>query len=249
LGIKNSSEVALNSRETFMQDNRQIKRWQINWQTKIKLEGAEGFTNCSIHDINLKGVRICLPHKIQVDTFLRLSIVLYEDCVLQDIEVWVAWHKAINNNNFYGLYFTKIDDASKEKIYQFMRRNFKEQMNSQLWKGLGDDKKGGEDMEDRRIFQRFPVNLPMSFLDLNSGVECQASAQDISAKGIGMVVPEEIQPKTPLEMWLKVPDAGEPLYLRGEVVWSSKGDNEYHTGISLDKADLMGLSRVLRLNN
>jgi hypothetical protein len=48
-------------------------------------------------------------------------------------------------------------------------------------------------------------------------------------------------------MWLKVPDKGEPLYLRGEVVWSRLEEaDKYHCGVNLEKADLMGISRVLR---
>ena len=231
-----------------MKDRRQIKRWQISWSAKIKLEGAECFTNCSIHDITLRGLRVCLPHTIRTDAFLKLSIVLCDTCILPDIEAWVAWHKIVNEKNIYGLYFVKVSDLCKEKIYRFMREHFHGQMNKQLWEGLKQE--GGEDMEDRRIFQRFSVNLPMSFLDLNSGIECQACAQDVSAKGLGLVVNQEMEAKTPLEMWLKIPDSGEPLYLRGEVVWSKmQGANEYRAGVSLEKADLVGLSRVLRLDN
>ena len=232
-----------------MNDHRQIKRWQISWSAKIKLEGAECFTNCSIHDITLRGLRVCLPHKIPTSAFIKLCIVLCEDCILPGIEAWVVWHKTVSDKNIYGLYFTKISDLNKEKIYRFMREHFNEQMNKHLWKDLKQEE-GGENMEDRRIFQRFPVNMPMSFLDLNSGMECQACAQDVSAKGLGLVVDQEMEAKTPLEMWLKIPDRGEPLYLRGEVVWSRmQGNNEYRTGISLEKADLVGLSRVLRLDN
>jgi hypothetical protein len=232
-----------------MQDHRQINRWQINWGAKIKVEGAECFTNCSIHDITLRGLKVCLPHKIRTDAFIKLSIALCDTCVLPDIEAWVVWNKTINGKNIYGLYFSKINDACKEKIYRFMRERFHEQINKHLWKGL-ENQEGGEDMEDRRIFQRFPVNLPMSFLDLNSGMECQARAFDVSAKGLGLVADLEMNEKTPLEMWLKIPDKGEPLYLRGEVVWSKmQGSNEYKAGISLERADLIGLSRVLRLDN
>jgi len=101
--------------------------------------------------------------------------------------------------------------------------------------------------EDKRIFARFPVKLSMRFLDLLANQEMQAQAFDISAKGIGFVSTAEIKTQTPLELWLKVPDKGDPLYTRGEVVWSEMiGPNQFRTGVNLERADLMGISRVLR---
>lgn len=114
------------------------------------------------------------------------------------------------------------------------------------------EEKGGEIMEkarfeDRRIFARFSTNFPLRFLDLRSGKEGEASTQDISAKGIGFVTKEQLQPDIPLEMWLQVPDKGEPLYTRGDVVWSEMVEpDKYRVGVNLEKANLMGMSRVLR---
>ena len=102
-------------------------------------------------------------------------------------------------------------------------------------------------MEDRRIFERFASRIGLRYLDLNSNQEGKAQANDISAKGIGMEASEELVPHTPLEMWLEIQDKGEPLYTRGEVVWSRMVEpNKYRVGVNLEKADLMGLSRVLR---
>jgi len=228
-----------------MQDRRRFVRWQIDRQAKIKLEGAESFADCHIKDINLKGLQISLGLKIQKDTFLKFNLYLTEETSF-DIEVWMVWHKSIDGVNIYGLYFTKIKDSDKEKIYQFTRRYFSKEINKQWWKGLNEEK-GGEEMQDRRIFARFPTEFPLSFLDLNRGKEGQAQTQDISAKGIGFLANEELSPHTPLEMWLDIPDKGEPLYARGEVVWSkSQGADEYRVGVNLERADLMGISRVLR---
>jgi hypothetical protein len=101
--------------------------------------------------------------------------------------------------------------------------------------------------EDKRVFARFPVNMALKFLDLLSNQEGQANAQDISAKGIGFVTSQELRPLTPLEMWLSVPDKGSPLYTRGEVAWSEMvSPSSYKIGINLERADLMGMSRILR---
>ena len=108
--------------------------------------------------------------------------------------------------------------------------------------------KGGEAMEDRRIFARFKANFPIRFIDLKGNREGLAKVEDVSAKGVGFVVSEEMKKHTPLEIWLDIPDRGEPLYARGEVVWSKTlSSKAYRIGVNLERADLMGMSRILRM--
>ncbi len=103
------------------------------------------------------------------------------------------------------------------------------------------------EFDDRRVFARFPTRLSMKFIDLILNKEGQAQARDISTKGIGFLANEELKPLTPIEMWLQVPDKGAPLYTRGEVMWSEMaGPNQYKTGVNLERADLIGMSRILR---
>lgn len=233
-------------------DRRQIIRWRINWQAKIKLEGAEAPADCRIHDINLKGIKISLAQKLTRDAFLKFNLILSDEFVSDIIEAWVAWHKIIEDKNLYGVYFTKIRDLDKEKIYQFIRKNFSNEMSKQWFKELATEKgevlMPEEKFEDRRIFERFPAKLGVRFLDLNSNQEGRAQMYDFSAKGTGIVTKEKLTAQTPLELWLDIPDKGEPLYTRGEVVWSKvQENNDWRVGINLEKADLMGLSRVLRV--
>ena len=101
---------------------------------------------------------------------------------------------------------------------------------------------------DRRIFERIPVKLPLRFSYPNSDTEGLAQTQDISAVGIGLVTDRELLPRTPLDMWLQIPDKGKPLRIIGEVVWSDMIEpNKYRVGINLEKAELMEISRVLRV--
>jgi len=233
-----------------MSERRNCFRWQIDRQAKVKLEGAECFSDCHIKDINLKGIQVSSRKKLPRDTFIKLSLCLDENCAI-NIEAWVVWHKIIDGFNLYGLYFSRIHDSNKEKIYQFIFRNFPEQVSRCWWQGLTEEK-GGEIMqkvrpEDKRIFARFSANFPLRFLNLRSGKEGEASTQDISAKGIGFVTREQLQPDTLLEMWLQVPDKGEPFYTRGNVIWSKMAESDnYRVGVNLEKANLMGMSRVLR---
>jgi hypothetical protein len=103
-----------------------------------------------------------------------------------------------------------------------------------------------QEFEDKRVFARLPVSLSVKYLDLGSNTEGEAQTQDISAKGMGLAIDRSLAPNSALEIWLRVPDKGEPFYTRGEVVWSEGDGGGYRAGINLERADLMGISRVLR---
>lgn len=228
-----------------MDEKRKYPRWKIDNHAQIKLEDALTPMPCTLHDLNFKGARISLVQRLAADTFFKLSIILSEAFIIQ-VEAWVGWHKPVDGHNIYGLYFTKISDKDKEKIYSFMRQHYPKEIHRQWWNGM-DEKEGGETMEDKRIFQRMTAKLNVKYLDLESSREGEARTCDISAKGIGLVSGSELKARVPLEMWLKVPNRDEPLYTRGEVVWSKEvSPTEYRSGINLERADLLGLSRALR---
>jgi hypothetical protein len=101
--------------------------------------------------------------------------------------------------------------------------------------------------EDRRVFERFPVALPVNLFDLDVGKELDANTCDISAKGVGIVSQEYLKPGNHLELWLNIKDGREPFYTRGTVMWSGEQEaGKYRAGISLERAELMGISRMFR---
>lgn len=105
-----------------------------------------------------------------------------------------------------------------------------------------------QDFPDKRVFERFSVQLPLRCLNLDSSREFTAQTSDISANGIGLTTEERLSRQSPVEMWLSIPDKGHPLYARAKVIWSSMIEpNKYRAGMRLERANLMGLSRVLRM--
>jgi hypothetical protein len=229
-----------------MEIRRRFARWKVNLPAKVRLAGAEKFINCLLDDISMMGVKIIMPIKLPDEKFVKLTLALSDAFVL-NIEAWIGWCKIAEGANTYGLYFTRISDSDKEKIYQYVKSTNSAELERAWWQDFDTDKKESKPMEDKRIFQRFTVKLPVRFLDTASGREGIALTGDVSAKGIGMFVKDKLEPRTPIEIWLEIPDNKEPIYTRGEVVWRSPvGPDEYRIGVSLEKADLMGLSRVLR---
>lgn len=234
-------------------DKRNIPRWQISRQAQLQLEGEEHFVQCCVRDINFKGMQVCSGIKLGKDSFIKFKLFLAEDYILE-VQAWVVWHKTVNNISSYGLYFERIKDGDKEKICEFIREFYPREIHKQycpekyINQEKGGEKMPEENLTDKRIFARFPVSFPLRFLDLNSNKEEDGQLCDFSAKGVGFVAKQDCKVRTPLELWLKIPDQGEPLYTRGEVVWSAMvNPSQYRIGVALEKADLMGLSRVLRL--
>ena len=106
------------------------------------------------------------------------------------------------------------------------------------------------EFEDRRLFERIPIKLTLRFLAPRSNKAGLAQVQNTSAQGIGLLTEKELLPRTLLEMWLYIPDKGEPLYARGEVTWSKMVEpNRFKTGVCFQKVDLMGISRALKTIN
>jgi hypothetical protein len=228
-----------------MHDFRKTPRWHINHKAKIRLEGALYDAHCHIKDINFKGMQVILGLKLIPDKYINMRLILSPG-IYMDIQVWVAWHKTIDGRNTYGLYFSKISDADKEKIYKFVYKNVPDKILNNLFnKPLKVNVE--QEMQDRRIFQRFNVKLPVKLLDLYTGNELSAEVTDISAKGMGLKLDRQLRINTPVEAWVYCSDQGDPLYTRGVAIWSKLSEGEsYRLGVDLERADLVGLSRVLR---
>ena len=116
------------------QNNRQTIRWQVNTDALLKLDQRQELLNCHVNDINYKGLQFCVKEELAQDKSLKFNIALSEDFSL-DIESRVVWRKKIADSSVYGLYFTKIKDRDKEKIYQFVRKLSPKELNKQWWQG------------------------------------------------------------------------------------------------------------------
>lgn len=228
-----------------MTEHRSAPRWRVNVHAKVKIGESLKEVDATIIDINYRGAKVLMHQRLASDSSLKLFVALSEEVFL-DLEVWIAWQRNYENQHIYGLYFSKIRDEDKEKIYQFFSIHFPGQLKRQTW--LDSQPKEEEEMNDRRIFERLPARFSMNLLCDGEMWERKATTSDVSAKGIGFVTERNLLMQTPVEMWLALPDSQEPLYTRGKVVWSKSLDDETcSAGVELEKADLMGISRVLRM--
>lgn len=103
-------------------------------------------------------------------------------------------------------------------------------------------------VEDRRLFIRFPVKLPLMFHRKKEGEQEKGEILNISANGIGFTTRAKLSPNTPLKMWLNMPQCVEPLYVTGKVIWCKRKGifaRLWRAGIQLERADLIGLGKIL----
>jgi len=91
------------------------------------------------------------------------------------------------------------------------------------------------------------IKFQMKFMDPVSGKIGEGETIDISANGVGFITKEVLTTKTPLEMWLIIPDHHEPLYTKGRVAWAEETEEggQQRVGVHLVNQDLLGLARVL----
>lgn len=229
-----------------MKELRKSARWQIDRQGTFKLWHPPQEVFCLIKDIGYKGVKVALNTKLPEDTALKINLQLSENHTI-DAEVWIAWHKVINGAHHYGLYFNRIRDVDKEKIFKFISAFYPNDLKRKWWpESEAEKEKGGGDMNDHRIFERFRKEFSVRFIGLD-GKEGVARTFDVSAKGLGLSTGQELESQANLEIWLDVPNSTDPLYTRGQVVWTRLAEAVgYRSGIELERADLMDMSRLLR---
>jgi hypothetical protein len=102
--------------------------------------------------------------------------------------------------------------------------------------------------EDRRLFERIPVDYPVRFKDYNQFNEGRGFCLDVAAGGMGMFSKYKLAPQDKVDLWLELPDNFEPLNLNGEVIWSNQiQPDTWRTGVKFHNIHLMGLSRIFRL--
>lgn len=232
----------------MMYNRRKIPRWRINQRLLLDLKRRSGQLYCQLRDINCSGAQVTMMARLPRHRVFKMQLRLNEKYTIE-ARVWVSWHKLINGSNHYGLYFSQIKDADKDKINRFICDFYpNDDPRTELKLGVVDaeEEKGGELLNDHRIFERFKKEISARFVGLD-GKEGQAQTFDISAKGLGLSTNQVLESHSNLEIWLDVPNSTDPLYTRGQVVWSKlSGKDGYRHGIELERADLMGISRLLR---
>lgn len=102
------------------------------------------------------------------------------------------------------------------------------------------------EIKNRRINERVPVKLSLRLSELSLNINSIAQVRDISTEGIGVLTAKELQTFSHLEMWLPIFHKDEPLYAKGEVVWSKMIEpDKYMAEVELKEVDPSGIMQVI----
>ena len=105
-----------------MPERRMVPRWELNCQAQVRWEGREQFVPCEIKDLNYRGFKIRLNQEIPEGAsalIFRFSENFSINCTVK-----FAWSSQAEGKFIYGASFTRLKDADKERLYQFVLQNF-----------------------------------------------------------------------------------------------------------------------------
>jgi hypothetical protein len=99
--------------------------------------------------------------------------------------------------------------------------------------------------EERRLFERFPVEYGMRFKDVKTDISGEGTTRDVCADGLGFISYAQPVPQSKVEMHIDVPDGRKPLQLLGKVVWVKETQpSVYRGGVTFESVDFMDLARI-----
>jgi len=100
---------------------------------------------------------------------------------------------------------------------------------------------------EKRIFPRFTITIPLTFLEQKSSRSFTAQTHDISTRGLCIVADQEFPSGSDLDMRIQMVDNNEKISVKGKVIWSCMiNSGKYKIGIELEEPKLKSISLVLR---
>jgi len=111
-------------------ENRRYRRWDIEREANL----AE--VSCLVKDISFMGAKVYLKQPFPLDKTLNVTVDLGPDVGQIEAESKIAWQKKLEDEICCGLYFTKIRDLYKQRIYSYLSLNKLPELNKIWWQDL-----------------------------------------------------------------------------------------------------------------
>jgi hypothetical protein len=100
---------------------------------------------------------------------------------------------------------------------------------------------------EKRGSLRFALTIPVQYLDCDTNSMHLAETQDISRAGLSLMTDRELPAHINLDLRLNIPDNGEEIYAKAEVIWSKMiYSNHWRIGLNFIDADFKPIQVVLR---
>ncbi len=111
-------------------ENRKYRRWDI--EREANLEGM----GCLVKDISFMGAGVYLKEPLSFAKTLNITIDLGPDVGRIEAESKMSWQKILEDEICCGLYFTKIKDLYKRRIYSYLSLDKLAELNRVWWQDL-----------------------------------------------------------------------------------------------------------------
>jgi Tfp pilus assembly protein PilZ len=106
---------------------------------------------------------------------------------------------------------------------------------------------GHVSIKEKRSELRFPVVMPLAYLELNSTQAGNGQTYDISRAGLSLATDREIPLGTQIQIILRMIGSDEMICEKGTVVWITRNsDDTLRIGIKLQEPKLKPVPMVLR---
>lgn len=117
-----------------MDERRQLPRWKIKKETKVWMQGEpSNARHCIIEDMHLKGMCVSFNEQLPQQQSVRMSFALSDNFDLIKIEAEIPWAKEDQGRYVYGMFFNKIIDSDKDRIYQYISSHCSQQLKDKWW--------------------------------------------------------------------------------------------------------------------
>jgi c-di-GMP-binding flagellar brake protein YcgR len=103
-------------------------------------------------------------------------------------------------------------------------------------------------MGEKRTSKRFPIFSEMLSCSITEQGCVRVDVVDMSSGGIGITVGQRLAKSDVLQLEIKVPGDDIPMFVRGEVAWVEKDENNdrYKAGIVLTKIERSDKVRLVK---
>jgi c-di-GMP-binding flagellar brake protein YcgR len=117
-----------------MEERRRGARWQINQRAGLTVKDGLSSIPCVVEDISTRGMRLSLKKSLFPEAFSNFNIALSDGFEFNS-GAQVAWSEKVYEEDVYGLSFSRIEEPVKNRIVQYIKDNFPDEMRKQLWSG------------------------------------------------------------------------------------------------------------------
>jgi hypothetical protein len=106
-------------------EKRDLRRWDADWPARIRINYKNSIKkfNCSIKNINFKGLQVHMQKELPSLKVLKLTIIFPSNDSFT-VKATVIWKQALEDGSkLYGLDFVNVKDCERENIYQVIIKN------------------------------------------------------------------------------------------------------------------------------